>query len=71
MTWKDKANQIIAEFCLIAYKNANPIRGRRHKPYIVPPIAQKLVECLRTNDETAAKDIFVRLACGTICDMTV
>lgn len=70
-TWQDKAHKIIAQECLQAQRAANRQRRKQHIPYHVPPIAQALVECLDTDDEVRAKSIFVRLACGDVCEFTV
>jgi hypothetical protein len=72
--WREKANRVIAELCAESYRAANYVKGakrKRHIPYSVPTIAQALVECLATGDEIGAKSIFLRLACGTICDQTI
>lgn len=68
--WRDKANEIIARECLAAYRAANEGRNR-HIPYRVPPIAQALVECLREGNEGRAKAIFVGIACGSICNLSI
>lgn len=65
--WRTKANRLIAQMCLQAYREANPKpkharRIPKHIPYRVPQMAQDLVTCLQTNDERTAKAIFIRLA---------
>lgn len=56
--WRKKADRLIAVACRQAWLGAgNP--SKRHKPYGVPGIAQDLIECLDSNDENRAKEIFL------------
>jgi len=57
--WIDKAERLIASLSLDAYRTANPIPRKRHKPYTIPPLARELVECIGTNDEHRAKRLFL------------
>lgn len=57
--WAEKANRIISKLCLQAYREANPIKRKKHRPYVVPSLAQELVECLDTDDELRAKRLFL------------
>lgn len=68
--WRAKANKIIGEMCLAAWRKANiKPNGQRYKksrPYAVPADAAFLVECLGSHDheraEHDAKAMFMRLA---------
>jgi hypothetical protein len=64
--WQQKADRLIGEYCLAAWREANPIGRKRHKPYSVPEVAQELAECLDTNDELRAKQLFQLLAFGGV-----
>ena len=60
--WHDKANRLIAQYCLASYRQANILSNgatrKRHVPYSVPEIAQALVAALGANDEHEAKRLF-------------
>lgn len=62
-TWRDKAHREIARLCFAEWKKLNVKKDGtkycRHRPYNVPEVAERLVECLNTNDEETAKTIFV------------
>lgn len=62
-TWQDKAHKLIAEMCLQSYRQQNPDRKGKsilqHKPYSVPALAQVLIACLDTDNEEAAKHVFL------------
>lgn len=58
--WKEKAHRVIGALCFASYRQMNPKRKhRRHRPYAVPDMAVRLIDCLNRNDEREAKSIFV------------
>jgi len=61
--WREKAHRIIAALCRQSYEQANRLPNgmlrKRHKPYSVPEVAQRLVDCLGRDDEATAKSIFM------------
>ena len=62
-SWRTKADRIIGELSFQAWHAANHDKaGRRykkHRPYTIPLMADRLVECLSASDELAAKQIFI------------
>lgn len=64
--WEQKAHKVIEGLCRASYLQANIMkngkRRKKHVPYPVPPIAERLIECLKTSDEYEAKAIFISLA---------
>ena len=64
--WEEKAHKIISELCLASYAQANVLpNGRlrkKHVPYSVPNEARFLVDCLKRQDEHAAKGYFISRA---------
>ncbi len=62
-TWKDRANQFIHMACKQSYLKANTKKDgslyKKHHPYAVPEIAEKLISCLNNEDEETAKAIFL------------
>lgn len=60
--WRDKANRVIAELCRSSFLRANTRsdgkRYKKHQPYVVPPMADLLVQCLNRDDELTAKVLF-------------
>jgi len=69
-SWRDKANKLIAEDCMAAYLKANTRKNgkryKRHHPYSVSELADRLITCLDNQDQVAAeaeaKRIFLDLA---------
>lgn len=63
MAWREKAERLIAEACLEAYRKTNTkpdgTRYRKHRPYAVPEHAQALLEALNADDEQKAKSIML------------
>lgn len=63
MSWREKAERLIAEACLVAYREANTkpdgARYREHRPYRVPEHAQALLDALNADDEEKAKAIML------------
>lgn len=61
--WEQKCHRVIAELCLSSYVRSNRLPDgsfrKRHVPYSVPEIAERLVKCLADDDEETAKSIFV------------
>jgi hypothetical protein len=57
--WAEKAHRIIGRLCLDSYRQSNPKPGRKHVPYVVPALAQDLVDCLNKDDEVRAKCLFL------------
>ncbi len=60
--WREKANRLIANLSMMAYREANYRNGKklkRHVPYSIPALASQLVECLNKNDEHQAKALFL------------
>ena len=58
MTWRDKAHRVIQAECRREYDRKNKGK-KKHTPYTVPELAEKLISCLRDNDEERAKSIFL------------
>lgn len=58
VTWKDKANRIIAALSLEAYKAKN-LGKKKHEPYTIPETASALIDCLNRDDERAAKSLMM------------
>jgi len=60
--WQTKAHRLIAAMCAHAQQKANRLPNgrmrRKHRPYAVPADAVRLLECLDTNDEIRAKQLF-------------
>lgn len=63
MSWRHKAERIIAAECFESWRRMNHSKsGRRykkHRPYRVPERSERLLACLNTNDEAGAKAIFI------------
>ncbi len=61
-TWRDKAHEVIASLSRDAWLKANTTkagtRRKVHRQYVIPVLADELVECLATDDEARAKAIF-------------
>lgn len=62
--WRDKAQRLIYLSCKKSYEKAQISkdtnkRYKKHVPYIVPEIAENLIECLNKDDEEKAKAIFL------------
>jgi hypothetical protein len=57
--WRAKCHRIINNLSNEAYKEKNPVPGKRHRPYTVPQLAADLVECLNKDDELKAKQLFL------------
>lgn len=61
-TWRHKAEEIIASYCLESYQQSNYTKNGKkrfhHVPYSVPEIAQALIKALDKNDEHEAKRLF-------------
>jgi len=66
MTWRDKANEIIAAECLRAYTSANTPKRKNNVPYRVPDIASALVKALDNDDEYEAKRLFIVYSTGAL-----
>ena len=66
-TWEDKAHRVIADLCATSYHQANTrkdgTRYKKHRSYSIPFLAERLIECLNTNNELEAKAIFIGMAC--------
>ena len=64
--WQTKAHRIIGELSRESWRKANMLPNgklrKRHVPYSIPDVAQRLIECLDRNDEIGAKVIFNLLA---------
>ena len=61
--WKHKAHRLIHNACTIEYLSANTTKAGKkywkHIPYIVPEIAENLIDFLNTDNEERAKAIFL------------
>jgi hypothetical protein len=57
--WQEKAHRLIYNLCKTSYQQANYKKSKKHIPYSVPELAQELIDCLNTEDEVRAKDIFL------------
>lgn len=57
--WRAKAEHTIAQYARAAYEAAGNRPGKKHRPYRIPEVAERLVAALGANDEAAAKAIFV------------
>lgn len=61
--WRDKANSLIARMCRESYLKTNTKKGgglyKKHRPYVVPEAADRLVDCLGRDDEEGAKALFL------------
>lgn len=61
--WRKKAHREIGKLCLTSYKQSNQKKDgtyqKRHVSYSVPQLAEELIQCLNTNNELRAKQIFV------------
>jgi len=62
--WAKKAHRLIGILSYHSYRQANPkpkIQGTRckHRPYVVPQLAEDLIRCLNTENEVEAKRIFL------------
>lgn len=57
--WEAKAHRIISHLAKKAHEDANPKRGKKHKPYRLPDLACALVTALGDNDENKAKALFL------------
>lgn len=61
MLWIIKAHEIISKLSSQAYYKANFKNGiqlKKHVPYSIPEEAQELIECIKSNDELKAKQLF-------------
>ena len=62
-TWHNKAHREISRLCYAEYLRVNTRkdgqRYKKHHPYSVPEIAERLVDALRTDNELEAKQIFL------------
>jgi hypothetical protein len=62
-SWRDKAAEEIGKLCRAEYLRVNTTkagkRRKKHVSYSVPAIAEELVECLETDNEYRAKQIFL------------
>lgn len=62
-SWRDKAYKVIGTLCQEFYVQANRMKDgnyrKKHVPYSVPTLAERLIDCLNTDDEIGAKNIFV------------
>jgi len=56
--WKDRAQQVIQEASMQAYKQANSKPGKKHRPYTLPLWIGDLISAMNTDDEEKAKAIF-------------
>lgn len=67
--WQHKAERLIAEHAMAAYKAANILpngqKRKRHVPYRLPEIAEALVAALGANDEHEAKRLFMVESAGS------
>ena len=63
MSWRDKANAMVAAECLASYRAANILpNGRlrkRHVPYRVPELSEALIQALNANNEHEVKRLFL------------
>lgn len=68
VTWRHKAQRLIAQYSLASYREANVLpngrKRRRHVPYSIPEIARALVAALNRDDELEAKRLFMVEATG-------
>lgn len=53
--WETKVHAIIRELCTESYRQANPKKCKRARPYTVPLFAQELIKVLGWQDRTAAE----------------
>jgi hypothetical protein len=56
--WQEKAHRLIYNLCRTSYIQANK-KNKKHIPYSIPELAKELIDCLNTEDEVRAKDIFL------------
>jgi hypothetical protein len=55
MGWQENLKRMIAAQAKAAYKKANPKKGAKYVPYVMPEIAVAMTECLNRDDEYEAK----------------
>ena len=65
--WRTKANRLIAILSLKAFRDANPLDGKKHKPYEIPALASELVTCLEIDDELTAMALFMNYEGAKAC----
>jgi hypothetical protein len=66
MSWRQKANDIIAAESRAAYLAANTPKRKRHVPYRIPEIAESLVRALDSDDEHECKRLFIVYSTGAL-----
>lgn len=61
--WRAKAHHLIGALSRASWESANRMpNGRlrkKHVPYSIPEVAQRLIKALDENDEETAKSIFM------------
>lgn len=55
-TWETKAHRLVADMAHASYKQSNPVAGRKHRAYTLPPIATALVDALGMRDRRTAEE---------------
>lgn len=65
--WAKKAHREIGKMCAESYRQVNQKPDgtwyNRHRPYAVPEVAERLIQCLNEDDEVTAKAIFIYELC--------
>ena len=66
MSWHDNVKVAIGAQCLAAYRQENPKRGSRHRPYQVPDLAAAMVKALNADDEHEGKRLLLIYRTGAL-----